>query len=205
MLASSQTERAAAQVDTSKQKQKGKDKDKLDEDDIAPAPPISTEAPKMIMSLHEMFFVLSSQFNRPSTSRKTRMGIFDFYAATITALGPSWGEANYAAIFRHFVECIITYTIPRNITSRYDTLYIRHGVSLILRDLIAMRMLSEQGQIGAIRELANGYLKKWPALMPGEKAPAKEVLVIALREVSGLVAQMGNAPPPVQVRRNVVL
>jgi len=29
-------------------------------------------------------------------------------------------------------------------------------------------MLSEQGQISAIRELANIYLKRWPAMMPGQ-------------------------------------
>jgi hypothetical protein len=154
----------------------------------------------MIMSTSEMFGVLSTQFNRPSTSRKTRIGIFDFYASLLVILGPSFVEQNYGAIVKHLMENIITHSFPRNLTSRHDVLFMRHGVSLILRDLIAMRLLSEQGQIGAIRELSGAYMKKWPALMPGEKAPSKEVLVVVLREAAGLVAQMGNAPPPVQVK-----
>jgi hypothetical protein len=48
-------------------------------------------------------------------------------------------------------------------------------------------MLSEQGQISAIQELANAYLKRWPAMMPGQVAPS--VLVFTLREVAGLLQQ----------------
>jgi len=47
-------------------------------------------------------------------------------------------------------------------------------------------MLSEQGQISAIRELANIYLKRWPAMMPGQTL----VLVVVLK-VAGLLQQLG--------------
>ena len=199
MLASSQVERARPPPDA-KKAAKGKDKDNADEDDvdIASAPPASSDSPMFIMTAPAMFGVLSTAFNRPSTSRKTRIGIFDFYIALLTSLGPSFVENNYSMIVRHLMENIVSYPYPRNLSSRHDSLLVRHGISVVLRDLLGLRMLSEQGQIGAIRELANSYLKKWPALMPGEKEPSKEVLVVALREVSGLVAQMGNAPPPVQ-------
>jgi len=60
--------------------------------------------------------------------------------------------------------------------------------------------LSEQGQISAIQELANTYLKRWPAMMPGQMAPSSLALVVILKEVAGLLQQLGNAPPPVQVR-----
>ena len=151
------------------------------------------------MSVQEMLGVLSSHFNKLSTSRKTRLGLFDFYAALFSCLGPSFVENNYAIIVKHLMESVVTYQYPRNLGSRHDKLLIRHGVSILLRDLIAIRMLSEGGQVGAVRELSNSYLKRWPALLPGEKEPSSEILVIVLREVSGLVAQMGNAPPPVQV------
>ena len=73
-------------------------------------------------------------------------------------------------------------------------------MEILLRDLIGIRLLSEQGQIGAIQELSNSYLKKWPALMPGHIAPNPLTLVVVLKEVAGLLQQLGNAPPPVQVR-----
>ena len=41
-------------------------------------------------------------------------------------------------------------------------------IGILLRDLIGVRMLSEQRQISAIQELANAHLKRWPAMMPGQ-------------------------------------
>ena len=35
---------------------------------------------------------------------------------------------------------------------------------------------------------------RWPAMMPGQVAPPTSVLVVALREVAGLLQQLGNAP-----------
>jgi hypothetical protein len=61
-------------------------------------------------------------------------------------------------------------------------------------------MLTEQGQIGAIQELSASYLKKWPALLTGQIAPNPLTLVVVLKEIAGLLQQLGNAPPPVQVR-----
>jgi hypothetical protein len=42
-------------------------------------------------------------------------------------------------------------------------------------------------------------LKRWPAMMPGQVPPCPSVLAIALREIAGLMKQLGNSPPPVQV------
>ena len=70
---------------------------------------------------------------------------------------------------------------------------------VLLRDLIGVRMLSEQSQIAAIQELSSSYLRKWPALIPGWTAPDAKVLVVALQEVADLLQQFGDGPPPVQV------
>ena len=77
---------------------------------------------------------------------------------------------------------------------------VRSLVHVLLRDLIGVRMLSEQYQITAIQEFSSAYLKRWPAMMPGQTAPSGLVLVVALREVAGLLQQLGNAPPAVQVK-----
>ncbi|EJD04810.1 clathrin-coated vesicle protein [Fomitiporia mediterranea MF3/22] len=197
MLASTQTPRAVPPVDTSK---KGKKDQKNGDDadaDIAPPSALAVEsAVKPILSPAEMFSQLSTHFNKSTASRKTRIGIFDFYAALIATLGTSFVEANYATIVKHFFTEVLN--APRPPGGRDDSLLINKLVGTILRDLIGVRLLSEQGQISAIQELSRSYLKKWPALMPGQVAPDASVLVIALKEVAGLVQQLGNAPPPVQ-------
>ena len=46
--------------------------------------------------------MLSTAFNRPSTARKPRIGIIEFYAALLVDFGHQFVENNYAVIVRHF-------------------------------------------------------------------------------------------------------
>ena len=196
MLASTQVEKVIPVLDTVK---KGKKTPKEDEDeDSAPGVHVAAEESKPIMTPSEMLQQLSAHFNKPQASRKTRVGIFDFYSALLSLLGSSFVESNYALIVTHLMTDIISNS--RNSGSRYEVMFVRSLIEIILRDLIGVRLLGEQAQIAAIQELSSTYLKRWPALMPGSSAPSPLCLVIALREVSGLVQQLGNAPSPVQVR-----
>lgn len=177
--------------------QKAKKDQGADIDEPGSAAHSTAETMKALSTPTEMLLQLSNQLNRHHLSRKTRIGIFDFYAALFNKLGATWVENNFSLIVAHLLTEIVMY--PRNAFNRYETLLTRKLVSILLRDLIGVRMLSEQGQISAIQELANLYLKRWPAMMPGKVAPASAVLAIVLREVAGLLQQLGNAPPPVQV------
>ncbi|PIL25912.1 hypothetical protein GSI_11665 [Ganoderma sinense ZZ0214-1] len=194
MLASTQVEKVVPVVDTNK---KGKKTPKEDEDeDPAPGIHVAAEESKPVMTPAEMLQQLSAHFNKPQASRKTRVGIFDFYSALLSLLGSSFVESNYALVVTHLMTEIVSN--PRNSGSRYEVMFVRSLIEIILRDLIGVRLLGEQAQIAAIQELSSAYLKRWPALMPGSSAPSPLCLVIALREVSGLVQQLGNAPNPVQ-------
>ncbi|KAI8972549.1 ARM repeat-containing protein [Trametes punicea] len=194
MLASTQIERVVVAADTGKKSKKPQNQE---EDEDATAPPhVTAEEAKPILTPSEMLLQLSMQFNKPQSSRRTRVGIFDIYSALLTQLGSNFVESNYALIVSHFMNEIVTN--PRNSGSRYEVLFVRSLIDVILRDLVGVRMLGEQAQIAAIQELSNTYLKRWPALMPGQSAPNPLCLVIALREVSGLLQQLGNAPSPVQ-------
>ncbi|KAJ7675207.1 armadillo-type protein [Mycena rosella] len=188
ILASTQTVRLAV---ASEPKAAKKEKKPGEEDDEDISPTAAPEAGKPTLTAAEMFTSLSTHFNKAALSRKTRIGLFDFYAALLTKLGASFVEGQYALI-------IVVGPPGRPPRTRYDGLLVRALVGVLLRDLIGERMLSEQGQIGAIRDLASVYLKRWPAMMPGSVAPGEAVLVIVLREVAGLLRQLGNAPPPVQ-------
>lgn len=191
VLSSSQAPVVITAPDASKKNKKEQEED----DDPAPAAP--TGETKTILTLNEMLRQLSLHFNKPQTTHKTRVGIFDLYAALFTTLGPAFVETNYGVIIQHLMSEVVN--ASRSSTTRYEVLFVRRLVGVLLRDLIGVRMLSERSQIAAIQELSNVYLKRWPALMPGSTAPTAHVLTIALKEVAGLLQQLGNAPPPVQV------
>ncbi|KAJ3781084.1 clathrin-coated vesicle protein [Lentinula aff. detonsa] len=193
VLASTQIERAVPVPESAH-----KNKKDVDVNDERAGSPVQSaaEVTKPMLTPIEMFVHLSSHFNKPNATRKLRIGLFDCYVALLHTLGGTFVENNYALIVSHFLTEIVSN--PRNNTTRYEVLLIRSLVGIVFRDLIGVRMLSEQGQIGAIRELSTSYIKRWPAMMPGQTSPASSVLVVVLREVAGLLQQLGNAPPPVQ-------
>lgn len=199
VLASTQVEHAVPVAEPSKQAKKGAGANQEEDDDDEPAGTHSVlQEVKKLMTPQDMLAQLSTQFNKPNTSRRTRIGILDCYVALLTALGSAFAESNYALIVNHLMNELVSN--PRNIGTRYEVLFVRKLVGIVLRDLIGVRMLGEQAQITAIQELSNSYLKRWPALLPGQTAPNALVLTVALREVAGLLQQLGNAPLPVQVR-----
>jgi HEAT repeat-containing protein 5 len=190
ILAVAQTTFATSDVSS-----KGKKVEGQKDDGIVTA--AHTSESKTLLTPAEMFSQLSAQFNKPNASRKTRVGIFNFYFALLNQLGAAFVETNYVLIVGHLMTEIVSN--PRNSATRYEILLVRHLVCTLLRDVVGVRMLSEQGQLTAIQELSKSYLKRWPAMMPGQVAPGSAVLGIALKEVASLLQQLGNAPPPVQV------
>jgi hypothetical protein len=148
-------------------------------------------------SAAEILEQISIQFNKPNVSRKGRIGIFNFYSCLLIELGTNFVEKNYMTIVNHLMTEIVSN--PKNSGTRHERLLVRNLIGLLLRDLIGVRMLSEQGQIEAIQDLSKSYLKRWPAMLPGQVAPTSLVLTVILAEVACLLQQLGNAPSPVQV------
>jgi len=202
----------------SRQQKTKHDSDPADADDPPSANAASEQKSKPLLTPNEMLAYLSKEINKPNASRKTRIAIFEVYAALFVALGPDWLESNLSIVLQHLVADIVTHprlTPPTLVTSasaasstaasallgntaRYERLLIRHLVSLLLRDLVELRMLSEQGHISAITDWASNHLKRWPAMMPGQAEPKESALVLALRQVGGLLVLLGNAPGIVQ-------
>jgi HEAT repeat-containing protein 5 len=144
-----------------------------------------------------MFHQLSIHLNKGFVGRKVLVGLCEMYASLLLSLGSEYVEKNYPAVITHFMNEFIAN--PRIVSTRQDRLLIRTLVGTLLRDLIGVRLLSEQGQIAAIQELSGSYLKRWPVLMPGQSELSALTLTVALIEVAGLLRQLGNSPPPVQV------
>ena len=140
MLASTQVEKVIPVLDTVK---KGKKTPKEDEDeDSAPGVHVAAEESKPIMTPSEMLQQLSAHFNKPQASRKTRVGIFDFYSALLSLLGSSFVESNYALIVTQLMTDIISNS--RNLGSRYEVMFVRSLIEIILRDLIGVRLLGDK-------------------------------------------------------------
>lgn len=192
-LAASQIEQVISVIEPARKTKK--DTADVDEDAPGTIPP-PTEVKKALMTLPEMLSHLSTAYNKPQSSRRLRIGVFNFYAALFTSLGPEFVQSHYSAILGHFMTEIVSH--PRNNASRYDKLLARRLTGVVLRDLISVQLLGEQAQASAIQDLTSIYLRRWPALMPGQTAPNPQVLVAALIEVTGLVQQLGCLPQNTQ-------
>ncbi|KIR34945.1 clathrin-coated vesicle protein [Cryptococcus deuterogattii MMRL2647] len=146
---------------------------------------------KTLFTTQEMLKYLSTPYNKPQSPRKLRNAIIDVYTTLFTTLGGEYVEARYGEIVKHIMDEIV---LPQR-GGRYEVLMTRQVTKILLRDLIGERLLSEPGQVSAIRELTVNYLKRWqPTLLPGQPRMNKNVLIIVLREIAGLLEQLGNAP-----------
>ncbi|KAH9810416.1 armadillo-type protein [Melampsora americana] len=207
LLASTQIAGSAAnannQLSASAKSKKKKDGSEMEEDDPYPNSMTAEEKGKTLLKPEEMLALLSTPYSRPSTTRRTRLGLIDAYGALLTLLGSTWVEQQYPEILQHIINVIGCWK-PSQSSSltpavlRHETLISRKMASILLRDIISVRLLSEQGQVVAIREISSSILNKWPALMPTQQPPSKYSLVIALNEVENLLKQVGSATLPIQ-------
>jgi hypothetical protein len=179
---------------------------------------------KPLMQPYEMLEVLSVWMSKQSSSRRQRAGIIHCYHMLFNTLGASWVETHYSLTLRHLVKDLIN--IPRvQSTSKAERVWTRQAVGILLRDVIGERMLGEQGLITAVIECVNSFLRPYLSAIlfsgsnaPGrsslsqaapsatssfikfqsEKPPSPDSLMVVLKEIAGLLHQLGNAPPVVQ-------
>ncbi|CAG8571263.1 21017_t:CDS:10 [Cetraspora pellucida] len=159
-----------------------------------PGSPTLSSSPdpvKVVLSVEEMLSHLSTIYNKQSTAREVRSAIVEAYSALFIKLGTNYVELNYAEIAQHLLKELVSH--PKNLNSRYDTLNVREHCGLLLRDVIGTRLLSEQGQVTAVRELVQNWVKQWPALTHNQVEPTKLSLVCAVNEISGLLLDLGGA------------
>ncbi|KAL1916261.1 uncharacterized protein VTP21DRAFT_5878 [Calcarisporiella thermophila] len=142
------------------------------------------------LSVQEMLGHLSSHYNNKASVREIRTAVIEAYALLFMRLGTHVVETNYATLVAHIMQEIVSH--PRNTQTRYEALSARAHGAFLLREVLG-RLLSEQGQIAAVRVLVMNCVKRWPALMPTETAPTKWALVAALNEIAALLFELGEA------------
>ncbi|CAH7665924.1 clathrin-coated vesicle protein [Phakopsora pachyrhizi] len=205
LLASTQVMGSAAinivQTSTNSKSKKRDGQD--DEEDPYPTTMTAEEKGKTLLSPEEMLLLLSIQYCKPNTSRQAKNGLIDAHATLLTLLGSSWVEQFYPEVLRHVVHHIgCGKSLPSSGSAlsvvRHDILVSRKLASILLREVISVRLLSEQGQVSAIKEISSSIINKWPALMPTQQPPSKFSLVLALNEVNGLLKQVGSVTQSIQ-------
>ncbi|GEM12259.1 clathrin-coated vesicle protein [Rhodotorula toruloides] len=214
ILASTQVEGSAAPAPAPKKKKAGKEEE--EEDDGYPevgAPSTSDASSKTLLSPIEMLAQLSGPYNRSISSRRLRNVIIDVYAELFKTLGSAWVEHHYAEIVKNAIDELgcgmaaglgwigwnarAAERIDLN-KARYEAVAARKAVGILLGDVVSAQLLSEAGQISALREVGTLYLKNWPSLMPNQPGPSKQALLLALEETTNLLRSLGCAPPAVQ-------
>ncbi|KAJ3163191.1 hypothetical protein HDU86_002360 [Geranomyces michiganensis] len=151
-----------------------------------PEPPVAAE--KNILEVAEALDLLVALLIK-STSREVRIGTLEAYAATLRRFGPKFVEANYAAIVKSILDISAS---PKLITSAADAVLMRECCGFLLREAVG-KMLSETAQINAVKELGNGWLRKWPAVLNTDIAPPDLALVCVLNELASLLIDLGPA------------
>ncbi|KAI8611756.1 armadillo-type protein [Chytriomyces sp. MP71] len=141
-----------------------------------------------VLSVEEMLNLLQTNFIKAS-SKDARMGLVQCYSSLFAQLGRAFVESNYARIVKHLTTLVGQ---PKFTGNETDGIYHRSMCSYILRDVLG-KMLSESGQLMALRELESGWLKKWSALFGPEAPSSKWVLTFILEEISSLLLDLGSA------------
>ena len=107
ILASTQIERVVpTQEALPKLSKKDLNQDVMDDD--VDENNVTAEVVKPMLTPQEMLVHLSTHFNKPNVSRRTRIGIFDFYAALFTKLGAGFCETNFSLIVSHLLSEVIS-------------------------------------------------------------------------------------------------
>ena len=188
--------------DTSKVKKprKGSKKqgvNELDEDavDLSDSPAPEKYLAVLQFNLGDILNHLSSLYSRQASTNKVRAGIVACYSVVLKDLGPRVVEAHYGEIHSHLSSELLDAKTTKS--TKYRQLLTRKLIAILLEDTIGKRILSEEGQLAAIRYLINDVLKDYPQTLKERNEPKKETLVSALSALRSLLQLLGCAAQPI--------
>lgn len=148
----------------------------------------ATGPERNILTVEELLSVLSTICVK-ATSRETRIGALEAYVQTLKTFGAKFVEVNYPAIVKNVVDLA---SHPKLTVAQADAVFMRESCGFILREAVG-KMLSESAQVNAMKELGNGWLRKWPAVLGTDVAPSDLALVCVLNELAALLIDLGPA------------
>ena len=143
---------------------------------------------KKILTVEEMLSVISNLLCK-TTSKEVKIAIFETFALLLRNFDISFLEDSYGIIVNKIISLL---TIPKLNSTKNDSAMILAACRYILRDSIG-QCLSELGQIGAVKELINSWIRRWPPISAHEVPPSDLQLVFVVDEIGALFADLGPA------------
>ncbi|KAI1444902.1 ARM repeat-containing protein [Annulohypoxylon stygium] len=167
----------------------------LDEDEDVPSRPGSPAPGKkgqdLVLSLNDIFKILTTQYVRLSTTNKARAAIGVCYGKVLKRLGENFVQANYLKITENLTVDLLGH--QNIINNRYRLLISRRIVDTVLQVVIGRKILGESGQMTVAKVLINDIFKNYPQALKERPEPTKHTLIAALGAVASLIRSLGSA------------
>jgi hypothetical protein len=142
----------------------------------------SSKQDETILTFDAMLSLLRAYYIKCSM-KEARIGLVESFVAILQTVGPQTVESHFPTLVRHLAEWI---SDPKLTGTDADIVFLRESGSFVVRN-VALRMLSEQAQISALRELFN----IWTEFNSSVKSDLAVVFI--LNEVAYLVDELGSS------------
>jgi hypothetical protein len=151
---------------------------------------------RMILTPSEMMNVISNQLVKSTVSRQAKVALFETYHLLFKFLTAEYLQREFAIISNSLIELSGDLKIISN--GWNEVCFFREACGFLLRS--CCKMCSEGGQLSALLELNNNWLRKWtnPLPEPTTTAPNKYIITCVLNEMSALLIDLGSATAPAQ-------
>ena len=143
---------------------------------------------KTILSVDEMLSVISNLLAK-ATTKEVRVALFETIALLLRNFDISFLERSYSVIIDKIIGLL---SVAKLNSTKSDAAFTLAACRFLVRDALGQN-LSELGQIGAVKELINSWVRRWPAVSVEEVAPTELQLVFVIDEIGALFSDLGPA------------
>lgn len=146
-------------------------------------------------SLQFGFEDLLSQFSlhylHNTTTNRARIGMVVCFTTVFKALGPDVIESHYGEIASHLLVELPLQAATKS--TQHRQLLTRKCVALLLEEVVGRQLLSEDGQMAAVRHLVSDIIKDYPQSLNERAEPSKMTLICSLSAITSLLQLLGCA------------
>ena len=137
---------------------------------------------------------LSLHYLHNTTTNRARIGMISCFTTIFKELGPQVIESHYGEIASHLLVELPLQVATKS--TRHRQLLTRNCVALLLENVVGRQLLSEDGQIAAVRYLVSDIIKDYPQALNERAEPSKMTLVCSLSAIASLLQLLGCAAYP---------
>lgn len=143
---------------------------------------------KPILSVDEMLSVISNLLIK-ATARDVKVALFETFALLLRNFDIGFLEQSYSIITGKIIGFL---SLPKLNSTKSDAAFTLAACRFLMREALGEH-LSELGQVGAVKELINSWVRRWPAVSVEEVAPTDLQLVFVMDEIGALFTDLGPA------------